>query len=144
MMKERHSVKFTRDTVPEDPDLIDNLFLAGVDMLLQTGLYNSDMGRVMKITEDEIYEGIKMAPRRISLGSGKDKCKCEPRVGNSKNRPVIQGGPTGTPISESIFTSVIHAKRKLLLSQVVKAQSHSLQIWLVVVPILKLMMKLEP
>ena len=109
VMKERHSVKFTRDTVPEDPDLIDNLFLAGVDMLLQTGLYNSDMGRVMKITEDEIYEGIKMAPRRISLGSGKDKCKCEPRVGNSKNRPVIQGGPTGTPITESIFTSVIES-----------------------------------
>jgi methylamine--corrinoid protein Co-methyltransferase len=108
-MKDRYELDFGANIVPEDPDMVDNLFLAGVDMLLETGIYNIDLGRVMHIDEDELYEGIKMAPRKLSIGHGKDKCKCKARVGNSKKRPIIQGGPTGAPLSEEIFMSVIES-----------------------------------
>ena len=94
MMKERYDINFGKDIVPDDPDLSDRLFLAGVDMLLTTGIYNTDLGRAMMIDEDEIYEGIKMAPKKLTLGHGKDKCKCKARRGNSNRKPVIQGGPT--------------------------------------------------
>ena len=100
LMKSRYELDFGDNIVPEDPDIADRLFLAGVDMLLETGIYNIDLGRVMHIDEDELYEGIKMAPRKLTLGHGKDKCKCKARVGNSKTRPIIQGGPTGAPMSE--------------------------------------------
>ena len=109
MMKDRYGIQFDDGIVPEDPDLIDNLFLAGVDMLINTGIYNTDLERVMKVEEDEIYEGIKMAPKKLSLGHGKDKCKCKARRGNSLRKPVVQGGPTGAPISEEIFTSLIES-----------------------------------
>ena len=109
LMKNRYELDFGENIVPEDPDIADRLFLAGVDMLLETGIYNIDLGRVMHIDEDELYEGIKMAPRKLSLGHGKDKCKCKARVGNSKKRPIIQGGPTGAPMSEDIFISLIQS-----------------------------------
>lgn len=109
LMKNRYELDFGDKIVPEDPEIADRLFLAGVDMLLETGIYNIDLGRVMHIDEDELYEGIKMAPRKLTLGHGKDKCKCKARVGNSKKRPIIQGGPTGAPMSEDIFISLIQS-----------------------------------
>ncbi len=109
LMKDRYDLDFDGLIIPEDQDLIDRLFLAGVDMLLTTGIYNTDLGRAMYLTEDEIYEGIKMAPKKLSMGSGKDKTKCKARRGNSIRKPVIQGGPTGAPVSEEIFTSMIES-----------------------------------
>ncbi|MBR2255454.1 MAG: monomethylamine:corrinoid methyltransferase [Candidatus Methanomethylophilaceae archaeon] len=109
LMRNRYDINFSKEIIPEDQDLVDRLFLAGVDMLLTTGFYNSDTSRVMRLTEDEIYEGIKMAPKEITLGSGKDKVECRARRGNEGFKPVIQGGPTGSPVSEDVFTSMIES-----------------------------------
>ncbi len=109
LMKKRYDIDFGGNIVPEDQDLIDRLFLAGVDMLLSTGLYNPNTGTCMKITEDEIYEGLKMAPKKLTIGEGKDAVECVARRGNIHNRPVIEGGPTGAPVSEDIYTSLIES-----------------------------------
>jgi len=109
MMKERYDLDFGKKIIPEDQDMVDRLFVAGVDMLLTTGFYNIDTGTVLKITEDEIYEGLKMAPKKITLGEGKDSVECVSRRGNSPYKPIIEGGPTGAPISEDIYTSLIEA-----------------------------------
>lgn len=61
-MKEKYDIKFGKEIVPTDEDLCERLFLAGIEMLLNTGFYNTDLGRVMKISEDELFEGLKMAP----------------------------------------------------------------------------------
>jgi methylamine--corrinoid protein Co-methyltransferase len=108
-MKEKYDISFGPDIIPSDPDLSDRLFLAGVDMLLTTGLYNYDLGRVMHISEDELYDGIKAAPKRLTLGFGKEKCECEARRGNDLRKPIIQGGPTGAPVSEEIFVPMIQS-----------------------------------
>ncbi len=108
LMRERYDINFSKtDIVPTDADLIDRLFLAGIDMLMTTGIYNTDFNRVMKLDEDEIYEGLKMAPKKLSIGSGKEKCKCKARRGNAMRRPVIEGGPTGAPVSEDVFEAVV-------------------------------------
>ena len=109
LMKEKYDITFGPDIIPTDPDLCDRLFLAGVDMLLTTGFYNPDLGRVLHLTEEEIFEGLKMAPKKLTLGSGKDKRKCKARRGNSRRKPIIQGGPTGAPVSESIFVPMIES-----------------------------------
>ena len=46
LMKEKYDISFGKDIIPTDPDLCDRLFLAGVDMLLTTGFYNTDLGGV--------------------------------------------------------------------------------------------------
>lgn len=109
MMKDRYELDFGKEIIPTDPDLIDRLFLAGVDMLITTGIYNPDTKSALSIDEDEIYEGLKMAPKKLEMGSGKDKCCCKARRGNTIRKPIIQGGPTGAPVSESIFTQMIEA-----------------------------------
>lgn len=108
-MKEKYDIRFTDDIVPEDDDLCDKLFLAGLEMLTVTGLYNVDMGRALSLTEDEIYEGIKKAPKELAFGSGKDECTCRKRSGNAGFRPLVEGGPTGAPVSEEIFVPMMRS-----------------------------------
>lgn len=108
-LREKYKIKFSKDIIPTDEDLCERLFLAGVEMLLDTGFYNTDLGRVMRISEDELFEGLKMAPTKLRLGSGKDERECVARRGNDSRKPIIQGGPTGAPVSESMFIPVIRS-----------------------------------
>lgn len=108
-MKKRYDLDFRGGIIPTDQDMVDRLFLAGVDFLLTNGIYNKDTGRVMTITEDELYEGLKMAPKSLRLGTGKERCKCKARHGNSATRPIIEGGPTGSPVSESVYEAMIQS-----------------------------------
>ncbi len=109
LMKKRYEIDFGNRIIPNDQDMIDRLFVAGIDMLITTGIYNINTGTRMKITEDEIYEGLKMAPKKLTLGEGKDMVECVQRRGNSMNKPIIEGGPTGAPVSEDIYTTVIES-----------------------------------
>ena len=85
------------------------LFQAGLEMLVTTGYYCQDLGRVMHVTEEEVWEGIKKTPTKLILGEGKDIARFYPRHGNSNVKPIIQGGPTGSPISEDVFVQVMQS-----------------------------------
>lgn len=108
-IKEKYDIHFGSRIIPEDENLVDRLFLAGIDMLATTGFYNPNLGKVMTITEDEIYGGLRTAPTKIKMGKGKDRVVCKSRQGSSKNKPIIQGGPTGAPVSEEIFSSMMQS-----------------------------------
>jgi len=109
LMKRRYGINFGSEIIPEDQDMLDRLFVAGIDMLITTGVYNRDTGTRLKLTEDEIYEGLKMAPKKLTLGEGKDAVDCTARRGNSMNKPIIEGGPTGAPVSEAIYPTLIES-----------------------------------
>ena len=109
LMKRRYEINFGSEIIPEDQDMLDRLFVAGIDMLITTGVYNRDTGTRLKLTEDEIYEGLKMAPKKLTLGEGKDAVECTARRGNSMNKPIIEGGPTGAPVSEAIYPTLIES-----------------------------------
>jgi methylamine--corrinoid protein Co-methyltransferase len=61
----------------------------------------------MYVTEDEVFEGIKKAPKKLRLGRGRDEVTCERRRGNCPEKPIVQGGPTGAPISEDLFVTLM-------------------------------------
>ncbi len=102
-LKEKYGIKFTDEIIPTDKELIDNLFQAGLEMLVTTGIYNMDTGRIVKVTEEEVLEGVKKAPKKLVLGEHRDAVDMVQRKGNPSLKPVIQGGPTGAPVSEDIF-----------------------------------------
>jgi len=102
-LKEKYKLNFGRQIIPTDKATINNLFLAGLEMLVETGVYNCDTGRVIKVTEEEVKEGIKRAPKRLTMGSNRDSVQLAPRKGNASVKPIIQGGPTGAPVSEDVF-----------------------------------------
>jgi len=106
-MKEKYKIEFGKNIIPEDKDEMNRLFLAGVEMLVETGFFNPDLGRVMYVTESEVLEGIKKAPKYLRLGSGRDEVMCQRRRGNAPTKPIIQGGPTGAPVSEEVFVPMM-------------------------------------
>ena len=108
-MKEKYHLDFGNKFIPEDNETKNNLFAAGLDMLCTVGFYCQDLGRVMKFTEEEIWEGIKRAPKKLILGEGRDIARFYPRHGNAPIKPVIQGGPTGSPVSEDVFVQLMQS-----------------------------------
>ncbi len=109
-LKEKYKIKIEKDQIiPEDKDMINRLFQAGLEMLVTTGYYCQDLGRVMHVTEEEVWEGIKKTPTKLILGEGKDVARFYPRHGNSNVKPIIQGGPTGSPISEDVFVQIMQS-----------------------------------
>ena len=71
-MKEKYGIEFGDSILPEDLDLADRLFDAGVEMLQAVGIYCMDTGTVMKVTEDEIWDAIECSPKSITVGRGVD------------------------------------------------------------------------
>lgn len=109
-LKEKYNIKIENDSIiPEDKELINNIFLAGLEMLVTTGYYCQDLGRVMHVTEEEVFEGIKKTPKKLILGEGRDIARFYPRHGNAPVKPIIQGGPTGSPLSEQYFMKIMQS-----------------------------------
>ena len=108
-LKNKYKLDFGNTFIPEDNETKNALFQAGLEMLVNTGYYLKDMGKVMHVTEEEVWEGIKNTPTKLSLGEGRDIARFYPRHGNSPVKPIIQGGPTGSPISEDVFVQVMQS-----------------------------------
>jgi len=103
----KYDIKMDKKTiVPEDPELIDKLYNAGLDMLVECGVYCMDTGRVIKYTRDEVLAAIEGAPDHFMFGEGKEAIYVTPRSYDSPKPPIIQGGPTGSPCSEDLFLAI--------------------------------------
>jgi len=108
-MKEKYDINFTNEFIPTDKDLKKRLFLAGMEMLVSTGVYNVDTEKVIKVTEEEVLSGLRSAPDRVQLGEFRDAVFLQSRKGNAAKKPIIQGGPTGATVSEEIFVPMIQS-----------------------------------
>lgn len=109
-LKKKYNIKMDKKTIiPEDEALIDNLFNAGLDMLVECGIYCMDTKRVIKYTRDEILYALKNAPDHFTFGEGKEAHYVTPRAATSDQAPIIQGGPTGSPCSEELFLPIHQA-----------------------------------
>ncbi len=112
-LKEKYNIKMDKkQIIPTDPELINNLFKAGFEMLATTGIYCIDTGRVIKYTEEEILTAIKDAPKEFYLGEGNDAVLMKDRKHTDSRPPIIQGGPTGAPVSEEQFLNMHEAYAK--------------------------------
>jgi methylamine--corrinoid protein Co-methyltransferase len=109
-LKKKYNIKMDKKTIiPEDKELIDNLFNAGLDLLVECGIYCIDTGRVIKYTRDEVLHALESAPSQFTFGEGKEAHIITPRHSGSKKAPLIQGGPTGSPCSEEMFLPIHQA-----------------------------------
>jgi methylamine--corrinoid protein Co-methyltransferase len=106
-LKEKWGIKMDKKTIiPTDRKLMDNLFQAGLEMLVECGIYCIDTKRVIKYSREEVLAALKTAPKRAIYGEGKQQVVLEPRNHKDKKPPVIQGGPTGAPCSEEMFLAI--------------------------------------
>lgn len=84
-----------------EEEMIDNTFRAGVELLLQVGVFNMDTGKIIRFSEEEITEGLFRASANVCLGEGKDAVKVYKRTIEDDRLPVICGG-IGNPVSEEL------------------------------------------
>jgi methylamine---corrinoid protein Co-methyltransferase len=106
-LKQKYNIKMDKkQIIPTDKDLINNLFKAGLEMLVECGIYCIDTNRVIKYTKDEVLAAIVAAPTRVFYGEGKQAVLLTPRSYTDKKPPIIQGGPTGAPCTEEHFLSI--------------------------------------
>ncbi|UCH01437.1 MAG: monomethylamine:corrinoid methyltransferase, partial [Candidatus Bathyarchaeota archaeon] len=75
--------------VPTDDTLIEDVYKAGMDFLLDVGILCIDTERIIKLEEDEIKEIIRNAPPRPVYGEGKDAVKVRHRKLEDKTPPKI-------------------------------------------------------
>jgi methylamine--corrinoid protein Co-methyltransferase len=106
-LKEKYGIKMDKKVlIPTDETLVQNLFKAGMEMLVECGIYCMDTGRVIKYTENEVWTSVAAAPKRAIIGEGRDARVLEPRSYKDSRPPIIQGGPTGAPCSEEQFLNI--------------------------------------
>ena len=106
-LKEKHGIEMDkRVMIPTDPDLMKRLYQAGLEMLVECGIYCIDTGRVIKWTTDEVLMGVAFAPKAAVIGEGLHGRPLIPRHANEPRPPIVQGGPTGAPCSEEHFFGI--------------------------------------
>ena len=111
-LKEKYNIKMDKKKIlpgPEDEELVNNLFQAGLEMLETCGVWCMDTGRVIKYTRDEILHALECVPDHFKYGIDKEEHIVVPRSYDSPIPPIIQGGPTGSPCSEEMFLPIHQA-----------------------------------
>lgn len=105
-LKEKYGLDFKGEFIPTDKDMTEKLFKAGFEMLLECGIFCPDTSRVVKYTEEEIWDAVNNVQKEFVLGTGRDAVRVHKREIGDKRKPIIQGGPTGAPVSEEVFLPV--------------------------------------
>jgi len=92
--------------VSNDDDLADNVWKAGIELLLNGGVYNVSNKRVIEFNEDDIETAIKHCTGEFEIGEGKDRVKLKARVVEDEKKPVIFSGPWGVETSLDQFVEL--------------------------------------
>lgn len=112
-----YGIKFDNmKTVVSDDEMADNLFQAAVDLAITMGMLCTDTGRIIDVSRDEINVALKVAPKQILLGEGKDSRLIRARELKDGYRMTVCGGTPGTPLPEELFFPIMlsYAKEPLL------------------------------
>lgn len=89
--------------IPEDNDLVDRLFRAGLELAASSGIYCITTGRVITFNQEELIEGIRQMPDRLQMGEGEDARWLYARKVMDERPPLVWAGNPGAPTPEELF-----------------------------------------
>ncbi len=98
--------------IPQDDQLLDDMFTAARELLIRTGIYNMSTGRIMKLTPEEIDEGVANMRKELTMGEGKDAYTLVARGIEDRRPPAIWAGNPGCPTPERLYYSIIESVAK--------------------------------
>jgi methylamine---corrinoid protein Co-methyltransferase len=93
--------------VPNDDDLADRLYQAGMDFAVEVGMLCTSTSRRITWQRGEYEDAIKHFPGEAVLGSGVDSVTVRARQPESEDMPIILGGPYGVEIPEDMFVPLM-------------------------------------
>ncbi|MFH1881707.1 MAG: monomethylamine:corrinoid methyltransferase [Planctomycetota bacterium] len=94
--------------VEENYDLLDTIFAAGKELLVETGIYNITTGRIIRFEPWEVEETIALAHDTVTLGAGDDRIEVKYTGLTAEKAPPVKGrvlGPQSPDIIEKVFES---------------------------------------
>lgn len=84
----RHKIECDpEEPIMSDPNMADEIFQAGIELLVEVGLYCKDTKRIVKFTEEEIHEVIRTRKSEVTLGKDRDAITLRPRAPEDKQHP---------------------------------------------------------
>jgi methylamine--corrinoid protein Co-methyltransferase len=94
-----------------DNSFLDDVYNAGRDLLLDLGVLCMDTKRLIKFTEEELKEALRVLPLEVTVGAGRDARQITHREMEDPKPPSVLGGPAGGLLSPGqpyvdIMTSV--------------------------------------
>ena len=97
---QKYNIKYDpQNPVPSDDDLADRVWQAGIEFLIETGLFCLDTERRIIFTREEIESAIDSGPHGCVFGEGKDARVVPRRSPEDKTPPFCSVGPTSAPVS---------------------------------------------
>ncbi len=98
-----HDVSYNPEAplLPSD-DLIQDTYIAAMELLLEVGVLCTDTERVIKFEKGEVVANLRLLPEKMVFGSGEDKLIVYARGVEDRRPPAIEGGPIGGPLSEEL------------------------------------------
>jgi methylamine--corrinoid protein Co-methyltransferase len=100
-----YDIKYNPEELIVDDATADAVFMAGVDLLADVGLYHLDTNRVIKYSREEILEFVnerKEHPGRAVFGLGDDEMTLAYRTGDDTRSPTLYAGSWGA-VDEELF-----------------------------------------
>ncbi len=106
----KYGIEYNSDElITLDPDMADAAFNAGLDLAEKAGMYCVETSRVIEFTREELLYGLKAAPRKLRIGSGKDQRTLKATVWGADNPPFIWAGFSGAPLTEELYRQSIRS-----------------------------------
>jgi methylamine---corrinoid protein Co-methyltransferase len=106
----KYELAFNKEhIIQRDDDMIDRLWQAAQDFLIECGIYHTDTQRVIKFSRQEIEAALQAAPSEVTIGSGVDARVLRPRQVEDSTPPLVGGGPIGTPLSEDQYVPIMQS-----------------------------------
>jgi len=93
--------------IPEDDDLLDRLFQAGLELAVSSGIYCVTTRRVITFSKEELLEGMRRMPQSLQMGEGKDVRCLYARKIMDERLPLVWAGNPGAPTPEELFTPCV-------------------------------------
>jgi methylamine--corrinoid protein Co-methyltransferase len=95
-----HKIKFDpSNPIQNDNSMADEVYEAGLELLLDVGAYCTSSGRVISYTEAEIKDQLRNAPSKLHFGEGRDRKALVSRKVEDKTPPWCLLGAGGGPCS---------------------------------------------
>jgi methylamine---corrinoid protein Co-methyltransferase len=104
----KFALKWHKDQVlPTDPNLIDGVFRAGLELAITTGIYALDTGRVIHFSRSELEDALFSAPQLLKMGEGSDERTLYAREICDARPPLVWAGNPGVPTPEALFLPMV-------------------------------------
>ena len=110
-LAEEHNIVYDPDNpVPNDDDLADRIWKAGLELFIEVGVYCPDTERRITFTPDEVNHALALNQRKIKFGAGVERRTFPRRLPEDPTPPWCSLGAGGGPVSsEYHMMSLIRA-----------------------------------